>query len=244
MPICNTCRAEKPVSDFSPNRWTKSGHTNKCHVCCAAYAKTFRQRNPDKVRKWEKEKRAKWRAKTPFRRQPRTTSEGRLCTRCQSRKDPSEFGRCINIPGNLSHNCKDCMRSYARQRRYSDIELSRAKERLKARKQYENNREKIKEARSHERLTYKYGLSKSLLADLLAIQDGLCAICGRTLSLDSHAPKLDRANVDHDHATGAVRGLLCLKCNNGLGSFGDNRNSLIAAITYLDQHHEAAPPKG
>lgn len=239
MPICNTCHTEKPVSDYTPNRWTKSGHTNKCKVCSAAYAKSFRQRNPDKVRKWEKEKRAKWRAKTPFKRQPRMTEEGRLCTRCQNRKDPSEFGRYINNPGEINHNCKECMRDQARQRRYSDLELSRAKERLKARKQYANNREKIKEARSNERLTYRYGLSKSLLADLLDMQDGCCAICSRPLSLAPQTPQMDKANVDHDHATGAVRGLLCLKCNNGLGSFEDRLDRLFSAMTYLSQHREA-----
>ena len=47
---------------------------------------------------------------------------------------------------------------------------------------------------------------------MLAEQGGLCAIC-------KSAPA---AHVDHDHATGAVRALLCFNCNGGLGQFKDN----------------------
>lgn len=61
----------------------------------------------------------------------------------------------------------------------------------------------------------------------LAEQGHVCAICHRT---DSRGHRLA---VDHDHATGAIRGLLCKDCNLALGLFGDNTERLIGAIDYL-----------
>lgn len=64
-------------------------------------------------------------------------------------------------------------------------------------------------------------------------QNGLCAICldvGRSEKGDAHTSGLV---VDHDHETGAVRGLLCSRCNAALGLFDDNRRYLAAAGKYL-----------
>ncbi len=54
--------------------------------------------------------------------------------------------------------------------------------------------------------------------------DRVCAICGRDKNLE----------IAHDHDTGAVRGVLCGRCNKGLGLFLDNAVMLRKAITYLE----------
>lgn len=61
---------------------------------------------------------------------------------------------------------------------------------------------------------------------LLATQNGVCAICIKP-------PKTRALAVDHDHNTGVVRGLLCGKCNTGLGLLGDTVDSLTIATQYL-----------
>jgi hypothetical protein len=81
----------------------------------------------------------------------------------------------------------------------------------------------------------KYGLSESAYIALLEVQQNRCKICG--ISLIPIAPYGKRSGstacVDHDHATGRVRGLLCGPCNMGLGHFGDDIVRLGRAIIYL-----------
>lgn len=67
---------------------------------------------------------------------------------------------------------------------------------------------------------------------MLQTQGGLCAICRA-------APA---AHVDHDHATNAVRELLCFNCNGGLGQFRDDPAVLLAAVAYLEKHRAGAVP--
>lgn len=84
-------------------------------------------------------------------------------------------------------------------------------------------------AKRDSHLRKQYGLSLAALADLIAGQGGVCAICGDDLT--------DRTpHVDHDHATGLVRGVLCPPCNMGLGSFRDDPDRMLAALFYLLLH--------
>ncbi len=73
----------------------------------------------------------------------------------------------------------------------------------------------------------KYGLPTGAYDEKLADQDGVCAICKRVCKTGRGLA------VDHDHKTGAVRGLLCSACNNGLGRFDDDAARLLDAAQYL-----------
>jgi hypothetical protein len=68
---------------------------------------------------------------------------------------------------------------------------------------------------------------------MLKKQNGVCAICGSKLPLGKYNTNF---LVDHDHLTKKVRGLLCGRCNFGLGQFQDNSTLLRKAAEYLDQN--------
>lgn len=76
----------------------------------------------------------------------------------------------------------------------------------------------------------QFGVRHEEFLAMLQAQDGICAICG---SGNDGARQL---SIDHDHATGAIRGLLCDRCNPLLGYARDNVAVLQAAIEYLESY--------
>lgn len=74
-----------------------------------------------------------------------------------------------------------------------------------------------------------FGITPAEYDQILASQDGRCAIC-------KNKPKKKRLHVDHDHKTGQVRGLLCLWCNHRLlGGARESVDVLMAAVSYLTE---------
>ena len=118
--------------------------------------------------------------------------------------------------------CKDCTKArrkrwYAENPRARDRARARVAERPSARwcapawtRVRAAGKKKVSDRKSH--LKRKYGLTLEGFEQLLASQGGGCAICGK--------PDVD--NVDHDHATGQVRGILCWNCNIAIGQLEDD----------------------
>ncbi len=82
-------------------------------------------------------------------------------------------------------------------------------------------------------LQRKYGVSLEWYHKKLSDQNGVCAICSKPETVKIKQ-KVIAMPVDHDHATGKPRGLLCTKCNRGLGLFFDSPEILRSAIKYLE----------
>jgi len=73
-------------------------------------------------------------------------------------------------------------------------------------------------------LKSKYGITLEQWASMVSYVDSKCEICGK---------RVDNPCVDHDHVTGAVRGVLCRDCNKAIGQLGDTAESLQRAVDYL-----------
>ena len=82
------------------------------------------------------------------------------------------------------------------------------------------------EKRRDRRLRKTYGITLADYGRMLKAQKGGCAICG-------NKPKKRSLDVDHSHKTGRVRGLLCHRCNRGLGYYYDRPERFRAAARYL-----------
>jgi len=91
------------------------------------------------------------------------------------------------------------------------------------------------EYRRRQHLRARYGIDQGEYEVLWQLQQGKCAICGT----DERDLKR-RLQIDHDHVTGRVRGLLCQPCNVALGSFREDANRLTAALSYLSQEDSNA----
>jgi hypothetical protein len=87
-------------------------------------------------------------------------------------------------------------------------------------------------------LKRKFGLTYEQKQAMVSTQNGRCRICQELLQPGR------RTHVDHDHASGKVRGILCSGCNTGLGGFRDNPNFLREAARYVELNFSCdLPPK-
>lgn len=82
--------------------------------------------------------------------------------------------------------------------------------------------------------TRRYGITPEIFDSILTDQNRKCALCCKALT------KPKDIHIDHCHETGAVRGILCFKCNRALGMFGDNEAGLVRALAYVRRGRKAA----
>jgi hypothetical protein len=82
-------------------------------------------------------------------------------------------------------------------------------------------------------LIKNFGITSDQYNALLLSQDGVCAICKRLCKSGRNLA------VDHCHATGLVRGLLCTKCNTAIGALDEREDLMLSAIDYLKKAYKS-----
>jgi len=135
------------------------------------------------------------------------------CPHCRQVKPRDEFG--LRTSGVLRSLCRLCS-------------AKKRQERTKS-----TDPQKLKEQSRRNGLYVSHGIREEDYRDLLSKQDGRCAICGADRpGVDTNSSRV-HLYVDHDHSTGEIRGLLCSRCNFGIGYFRDDPGLLLKATEYL-----------
>lgn len=160
----------------------------------------------------------------------------KVCSTCKvSYLSTSEFfNKDSSRKDGLYPVCKSCSRkakkeSNTRVREKLGDEKYLARRRKYVKTYNARHPERVKRSARNTSLKRKFGITLDDYHRLSKEQRGLCKIC-------SQKYETKRMHVDHCHATGKIRGLLCGNCNTGLGLFGDNVDLLQSAINYLGEN--------
>lgn len=148
------------------------------------------------------------------------------CSRCREVMSLDAFGARTNAKDGRQHYCKLCRAEY-NQKWYQENQ-----ERVLA-----SEREKYKQNPEHQRrltLKSKFGITPAEYEVFSNNQGGVCALCGQLERARHQNGSVRRLAVDHDHATGHVRGLLCFACNVHVG-YIEKLVGLTGLIAYLDR---------
>lgn len=153
------------------------------------------------------------------------TLREKYCSRCKETKPVGEFDRQRRSRDGLQPRCRACMKEVNR------AWYERNKEKMSALSKAwaANNPEKAKAARRKGHLKKAYCLTPEDVQRMRAEQNNECAGCGTTFNGST-------PHVDHDHETGAVRGLLCGPCNKALGMALESPERLLGLVRYLGRY--------
>lgn len=99
-------------------------------------------------------------------------------------------------------------------------------------------RPEVKQKRRLQAVKRYYNLDADVYLKMILDQGNKCFICNKAETHTTKFGDIRPLNVDHDHATGKVRALLCTNCNATLGNVNDNIETLEKCISYLKQFKE------
>jgi hypothetical protein len=189
-------------------------HKCRCDECRAAWATYMRDwsaKNADSVKAKRAARAARdWQAKGPDER--------------EAERDKQRVWMAAN-PDKVAAS-RERARSSRAERRRTDPEF-----RAYEKERYKNSAENLAVNSRRHLLKKKYGLSLEKFDEMTLEQGNACAICLK----DQGGTRM---HVDHDHATGLVRALLCTRCNVGLGIFEDETDRILRAASYLEAYRQ------
>jgi hypothetical protein len=148
----------------------------------------------------------------------------KCCTKCKTEKSQQEFSKNKNNKDGLSCWCKLCKKIWNDNNKGHNI--------IKKKEWDEKNKEHIKKYREKYCLNKYYNITLEEKKNFLLKQNNKCAICFKLLKESKDI------NIDHNHITNEIRGILCNNCNTGLGLFKDSIPILEQAFKYLKKYNK------
>lgn len=145
------------------------------------------------------------------------------CKRCNKIKELTEFYRRLDKEA----RCKECV-SELRRQKYSEKKEAVL---LAVKKYRSENPEKIRDTK----LRQAYGVGTDYFEAKLLEQGGVCAGCRRNRKSVWRGKEVNMP-LDHDHETKKPRGVLCIKCNRGLGLLEENIETLENLVRYINKY--------
>ena len=209
---CTVCKEVKELSRFYTHV-AKSGirrHNSQCAACSKEYQ---RKRRENESLGYFTVRRGTW-----------DQPGKRRCGMCMVYRPFDEFPRHKSLKGGIDARCKLCKSEVQKKKIREDVEAYREKK-----KKY-----------SLQMAKRQYGLTPERYAEMEREQDFRCAICRKQETMmtvgEVTKEKVFRLSVDHCHKTKKVRGLLCSKCNRGIGNLNDDIELVRNALAYLEKY--------
>ena len=155
------------------------------------------------------------------------------CTKCYIEfPETLEYFYWNGAKTKLASRCKQCVNDARREGQRTD-KFKKWQKKYQKRASFKKYHKKYRATKEHKEAIRdyayknKFGITTDEYEIILQDQRGRCAVCGIL-------PGERRLAVDHDHETGEIRGLLCVKCNAALGMADDNIEILKKLIDYLN----------
>lgn len=208
---------------------------NRCLACGREYSKEYRERYPEKTKAQNKKYQEMLREYKkhgfeykPLRKNNRYYPER---TSIQCKKHGLVEGKQLIIRENNYLRCRLC--AYERNRSWEKRNPDKVKQNKR------DNYLRYSARYAEESILRQKKITVEEYKNLIEKQNNLCAICNKSETKISRKDKtVSPLSIDHCHKTGKIRGLLCNKCNRGLGYFEDNEVNLIKASDYVSKFRE------